>query len=150
VEKSWNQSDEVIKKEQHALLYEQLIDDGCNLYRGYKTIHRHLGTHITKSIAQDLMLLKLAQCKAMMHMYHELSIGKYISKKIVIRGEYWLTEMFAVESNYADSLNHLYANTEVHEKQFQIMQLINKENMILFKLLYLQRLVGINWKANNK
>ncbi|QUI21274.1 hypothetical protein HZI73_02790 [Vallitalea pronyensis] len=150
MEKPWNQSDKAIKKEQHALLYEQLIDDGCDLYRGYKVIHCHLGTHITKSIAQDLMLLKLTQCKAVMRMYHELSSEKYMSKKINIRGEYWLTEMFALESKYAESLNHLYANTMVSEKQFQIMQLINSENLLLFQLLYLQRLVGINWKADNK
>ncbi len=150
MEKPWNQSEEAIKKEQYALLYDQLIDDGCNLYMGYKAIHRQLGTHITKSIAQDLMIMKLAQCKTMRSMYHELSSMEYISKKVVLRGEYWLTEVLALESNYADILNHLYANTGTHERQFQIMQLINNENMILFKLLYLQRLVGINWKANDK
>lgn len=143
-------SEEQIKKEQHTLLYEQLIDDGCSLYRGYKIIHRNLGTHTTKSIAQDMMLMKLSQCKLMVKMYQEISSTDYASKKINLRSEYLLTEMFALESNYADVLNHIYAHARVQVKQHQIMQLINHEHMLLFKLLHLQRLVGVNWKANDK
>ena len=141
---------ESIKKEQLLLLYDNLIDDACNLYNAYKVIHNSIISRINKNIVQDIMKLKLNQSKELINLYNKLSCRKYVNKKMNYDKKYRLAQMFAKESNHGEVLNYIYANTMDYDIKHMIQKIINDENLILFKLLYLQSLFGINWEADNK
>lgn len=150
METNQSTSNESIRKEQLLLLYESLIDDGCHLYNAYKRIHNKLISHENKNIVQDIMKTKLYQCRELIDLYNQLSRDNYANKKVDIEKECKLSKMFAKESNYAETLNYIYSNTNEISIKLNLTKVINDENAILFKLLYLQSLIGVYWEANNK
>ncbi|GKX28697.1 hypothetical protein SH1V18_11770 [Vallitalea longa] len=142
-----NNSTESIKKEQLLLLYENLIDDAYNLYNSYKTIHNNIISHINKNIVQDIMKLKLNQSRELINLYKRLSCMQYINKPLENDEVIGLSEMFAKESNHGEILNYIYANIKDKDVNCLLQVIINNENLILLRLLYLQSLLGINWKV---
>ena len=143
-------SSEFIEREQLLLLYENLIDEGYNLCTGYKAMHNKIISHINRNIVQDIMKSKINQCNESINLYNKLSCRKYVNKKMNYDKKYRLAQMFAKESNHGEVLNYIYANTMDYDIKHMIQKIINDENLILFKLLYLQSLFGINWEADNK
>lgn len=141
---------ELIKKEQLLLLYENLIDEGLYLYNTYKKIHNKLICHENRNIVQDIMKTKLYQIRELLSIYNQLSGKCYRSKEDITNNKNKLSKMFAKESNYVEAFNHIYANTNDIGIKLTLTKIIQDENIILFRLLYLQSLIGIYWEANDK
>ena len=141
---------ELIKKEQLLLLYDNLIDDAYNLYNRYKIIHNNIYPRINKNIIQDIMKTKLNQSRELISLYNQLSYNKYIKKELEDVKILRLSEMFAKESNHEEILIYINANIKDNNVGHLLQNIINNENQILIKLLYLQSLVGVDWKTNNK
>ena len=143
-------SKEEIRKQQMILLYEYIIDNGYTKYKNYKDMYKHLNAHQNRSIIQDVMKTKLYQCKELSEIYNRLSGKKYNPKKIDSRKVIRVTELFAEECNYAETLNYLYTNTSEITFKLDLIHIINEEQLALIKLMYLEGLLGSNWEANNK
>lgn len=143
-------STESIKNEQLLILYENLIDDSYNLYNGYKIIHNKMSSHINKNIALDIMKLKLNQSRELINLYNQLSCMDYVNKELENKEILGLSEMFAKESNHGEILNYIYANIEDRNVKYLLQNIINNENLVLLRLLYLQSLLGVDWKVYNK
>lgn len=143
-------SNEFIKREQLLLLYENIIEEGYNLCTGYKAMHNKIISHINRNTIQDIMKSKINQCNELINLYNRLSPSKYVNKKVDYDRRYKLAQMFAKESNHGEMLNYIYSNTVDYDIKMIIQKIINDENLILCRLLYLQSLLGINWEADNK
>ncbi|MCT4596636.1 MAG: hypothetical protein N4A50_01995 [Vallitalea sp.] len=143
-------ANELIEKEQLLLLYENLIDEGLHLYNIYKSIHNKLISHENRNIVQDIMKTRLYQIRELISIYNKLSGECYRSKQSNVHKKNKLKKMFAKESNYVEAINHIYANTNDIVTKVKLTKLIQDENIILFRLLYLQSLIGICWEANDK